>query len=195
MRHLLFIICFLALPFLSSAQQYELEDFNQKRKDILKEHAFTVGAWSIGNLAYSGARLGFGNPEGATKYALQANIGWNVVNLGLVLPSLLRQNAQGPENFDLEASIREQLKAERIILTNGVLNLFYIAGGVYFIERGNNRNNTQLVGFGRGLIIQGSFLLLADTFTFIRLKSHSDTLWDQVSFEPFPGGFSARLRF
>jgi hypothetical protein len=181
MRTPLLLLAFLLVAFPLQAQhQGQFDAFNQKRQTIFKQHTLGVGSWALANMAYSGGTLLLGDTHGSTMHAHRANVGWNMVNMAIVLPGYLRSQKREAQEADLQSSIRSQLSMERIVLVNAALNVTYIVAGISFSNQGQIRNNSRTEGFGRSLIIQGSFLLLADGITFFRLKKHSDTLWDRV---------------
>lgn len=196
MRIIFLLVLLCSLSFSLTAQnQNPFDDFNRERQTIFKQHALGVGSWALANMAYSGGTLLLGDTQGDRMHAHRANVAWNVVNLAIVVPGYIRSLKREPTEADLESSIRSQLSMERIILFNVGFNVSYIAAGISFLNMGQNRGNVMAEGFGRSLIIQGSFLLLADGITFFRLKKHSDTLWDRVEWGGGPYGVGMRFTF
>lgn len=191
---LLFIMLSTGAFSLTAQNQNPFDDFNRERQAIFKQHTLGVGSWALANMAYSGGTLLLGDTRADKMYAHRANVAWNMVNLAIVVPGYIRSLKREPAEADLERSIRRQLSMERIVLLNAGLNVTYIVAGISFLNQGQNRNNVRVEGFGRSLIIQGSFLLLADGFTFFRLKKHSDTLWDRVEIGGGPYGMGMTLR-
>lgn len=121
-----------------------------------------LGTWAVGNII-AGA-IGSSKTTGQTKHFHQMNMYWNVINLSLAgfgLYEALHAN----NDLSLTASLQKQHKIEKIFLFNAALDLAYITGGFYMMERGkrsSNKNSVRLQGFGKSIVLQGAFLLLFD---------------------------------
>ncbi|MFM7723480.1 MAG: DUF6992 family protein, partial [Bacteroidota bacterium] len=136
----------------------ELRTFNEERNKRDQALMLTLGSWASAN-ALTGA-IGWTtakNPE--MKSFHQMNVMWNAVNLGLAIPGYLRaRNAKAV--MSLSATLNEQQKTERIFLLNTGLDVAYITAGFLLRSMALNQSSKtdQLNGFGKGLILQGSFL-------------------------------------
>lgn len=188
------LVLFWALP---TQAQGSLEDFNTRRLELSKNGAMVLGTWAIGNIAFSGARLKFGEPLGDTRYALQMNMYWNVVNLALAAPWYFRTIGSDPASFDLLATLREQRKMEKLLLFNAGLDVGYMAAGLWLIERSKRGGSREemLSGFGRSVIIQGAFLFVFDLLTYAALNGHSKTLLPVLMLGPTENGLGMVFRF
>jgi hypothetical protein len=196
MRSTLFVLVFISLALSTQAQQaFSSVAFQEKRQMLFRQHTLGVGGWALGNLAYSGGILAWGNSKGSTLYAHRGNLAWNMVNLLIVAPAYIKNRKEQPAADPWEEVIREQLRMERILLANAVLNVSYMVTGVALHSRGQQNNNPMAEGFGRSLLIQGSFLLLADGITFFRLKNHSDGLWEQLEMRGGPNGLGLSFKW
>ena len=144
----------------------DLATFHQERSKLDKALMLTLGSWASAN-AVTGA-IGWTtakNPE--MKSFHQMNVMWNAVNLGLAVPGYLKaRNAKAVTS--LSATLSEQQKTERIFLFNSGLDIAYITAGFLLRSMALNQQAKadQLNGFGKGLILQGSFLFAFDLTAF-----------------------------
>ncbi len=144
----------------------DLATFHQERSKLDKALMLTLGSWASAN-ALTGA-IGWTtakNPE--MKSFHQMNVMWNAVNLGLAIPGYLRaRNAKAV--MSLSATLNEQQKTERIFLLNTGLDVAYITAGFLLRSMALHQSSKtdQLNGFGKGLILQGSFLFAFDLTAF-----------------------------
>ncbi len=175
MKKFLISISVLLLLSFSLFAQSELKDFNENRLKITKTGMYTLGAWAIGNMAFSGISLA--NAGGAQKHFHQMNIYWNIVNLGLAGSGLYSAITADPGSFDLAASISEQAKIEKLLLFNAGLDIGYMAAGLWMMERSKNisKNPELWEGFGKSIILQGAFLFAFDLALFTILNTNSST--------------------
>ena len=75
-------------------------------------------------------------------------------------------------------STEEQYKIQKILLFNAGLDIGYMLGGAYLIERSKNTANNpeRLRGFGKSIILQGGFLFAYDLITYFTLAADNDQL-------------------
>jgi hypothetical protein len=150
----------------------DLRTFNEERIKRDQALMLTLGSWASAN-ALTGA-IGWTtakNPE--MKSFHQMNVMWNAVNLGLAIPGYLRaRNAKAV--MSLSATLNEQQKTERIFLLNTGLDVAYITAGFLLRSMALNQSSKtdQLNGFGKGLILQGSFLFAFDLTAFALHHRH-----------------------
>lgn len=157
---LLFIIIFSA----EVKAQDSLNHFNQKRNEINQTGMKILGGWAIANIAVGS--IGFYKTKGAARYFNQMNIFWNIINLGIATAGFYSAKTASEKQFNLNQSLAEQRKTERILLINAGLDLAYVAGGVYLNRRGISKNSDRLHGYGNAVILQGAFLFLFDSAMF-----------------------------
>ncbi|WP_339810341.1 hypothetical protein [uncultured Imperialibacter sp.] len=121
-----------------------------------------LGGWALGNLTVNPILQA--KAEGSQKYFYQMNSIWNVVNLGLAGASLWQSMRGNAGAADWQAAYSEQHSVERIFLVNTALDVAYMAGGLYMIERSKNalKQSDRLNGFGKGVLLQGGFLFVFD---------------------------------
>ena len=122
-----------------------------------------LGTWSLGNIV-SGVILKSKN-QGSESYFHQMNALWNSVNLGIAAMGYLKSSKEQPKSDPMTA-IEKQLRLEKSLLFNTGLDLAYITAGAWMIERSKNQMDlqkmSQLRGYGKSLIVQGSFLFVFD---------------------------------
>ncbi|MBK8041706.1 MAG: hypothetical protein IPK21_03025 [Haliscomenobacter sp.] len=155
-----FFLFLQAAPLL--AQSLQLTDFNQQRLDRTRYSMYVLGAWGIANIA--GGAVGMSQTTGSQRSFHQMNLGWGVVNLGLAASSLLTAAHMDPAAFDLYETARQHHRMQKILLFNAGLDVAYMAGGAWMLERAKTgvQNQDRLRGFGRSILLQGAFLFAFD---------------------------------
>lgn len=161
-----YLICFGFFLFLQAApllaQSLDLTEFNQQRLDRTRNSMYLLGAWGIANIA--GGALGMGQASGSQRAFHQMNLGWGVINLGLAASGLWTATHTDPSVFDLYETTRQHHRMQKILLFNAGLDIAYMAGGAWMMERAKiaEENPDRLRGFGKALILQGAFLFAFD---------------------------------
>jgi hypothetical protein len=154
-----------------------------------------LGSWATLNIA--GGLIGRANTTGSDTYFYEMNAIWNGVNLGIAaLGYYGAVNLTQPETaLDL---YNAQIKMDKTLLFNAGLDLAYMAGGFYLMERSRRtsaKNPDRLKGYGQAVILQGAFLLAYDVAMEWEHKSYLVSDEMLLSFRAFPGGLSAVLHF
>lgn len=168
-------ISLLFLATLTWGQSLMLTDFNQQRLKKQQTAMLVLGAWAVGNVG-SGLALR-GKNDGVDRYFHEMNAGWGVINLTLAGLGYWSSMKADPGSFDLATTIAEQHKIQKILLLNTGLDVGYVLGGAYLIEKSKNTSNQpeRLKGFGRSIILQGSFLFAFDLATYlVHAKQNKD---------------------
>lgn len=158
-----FITLFLMLaPDLLHAQSApsDAADVFSESMQMQRKAMYVLGSWATINII-SGAYGTFKN-NGKTKYFHQMNAGWNTVNLAIAGFSLLSLSQSDPAGMSANEIFGEMNGLDKFLLLNAGLDVGYIAAGAWLWDRGIRKNSERLEGYGRSLIIQGSFLLLFD---------------------------------
>ncbi|MCX2744224.1 hypothetical protein OO013_10125 [Mangrovivirga sp. M17] len=156
----------------------DLATYNKERNNITKTGMIILSSWAISNVAVNGGiLLGSDSFSKENKYFMQMNIYWNTVNLvigGLGLYSAIN----GDQNLSLANSINEQSSIEKILLLNTGLDVAYIAGGFWLMEKSkrSTENPERWKGYGKSLILQGGFLLSFDLVLYFIHNSHGEQL-------------------
>lgn len=180
MKKLLLTHVFLAFILFAWAQSTDIVTFAEQRIQKEKVGMIVLGSWAIGNIAVGAALAG--SRQGEDKYFHIMNIGWNAVNLGLATFGYIHAINADPMSYDLQSAVQAQYNIEKLLLLNTGLDVGYVLGGLYLIERSKNvQNKTErLKGFGKSIILQGSFLFVFDLASyFIHTQTRSGD-WQQL---------------
>lgn len=174
-RHLILTLMFwLVLMGVSQAQNQEgYASFNKERISLEKQGMLLLASWSLGNLAWGG--IGAANSEGVAKGFHQMNIYWNSVNLIIAGLGYYHAFKEIP-SIEFWETLDAQHRMEKILLFNAGLDVGYIAGGFYLIERGKRLNREQWQGFGKSVVLQGAFLLSFDVIMYLVMRDHAADL-------------------
>ncbi|PSL49935.1 hypothetical protein CLV51_1011275 [Chitinophaga niastensis] len=188
----------LALKLLAQDTAY-LKTFNQERIHTTKTAMVVLGGWSVVNITTG--LIAMGQTSGEAKYFHQMNAIWNVVNLGIATAGYLGNRKLNPSSYNMQGSIKEQNKIDKIYLVNGALDVAYILGGLYAREYGKNQTGKEQdrwKGYGSSIILQGGFLLLYDVVNISVHHRHGKALYKkfdgmQIAFSP--GNIAASISF
>ena len=153
------------------AQNLPLQNFNQERLDLNRKGMTVLGSWAGANLITNGILLS--NASESDKAFYQMNMYWNIVNGALAGLGLL-QRSKNKGNMSPFQSLEEQHSTEKTFLFNAGLDVAYVMGGVYLLEKSNNptSDQNQMKGYGQSIILQGGFLLLFDGIMYGVHRSH-----------------------
>ncbi|HET8859562.1 DUF6992 family protein [Marivirga sp.] len=159
---------------LSPANAYE------KNVKIKKTGMAILGTWAVGNIV-SGA-IGRSQTSGQAAYFHEMNLIWNVVNLGIAGAGYYF-TATGDMPESTSALLNDQVSFQKTLLFNAGLDLAYIAGGFYLMERSKNTTNKpeRLKGYGKSVILQGSFLFVFDIILHTVHSKQSSQISDFLS--------------
>lgn len=162
MKKLLLTSTLLCSTFLLWAQNSDLYDFNQARLERQRISMMVLGGWAVGNIAV-GASL-YGSRQGEDRYFHLMNMGWGIVNLGLATAGYISAVKTDPASFDMYQSVQAQHSLQKIFLLNAGLDVGYMLGGLYLMERSKRteKKPERLKGFGKSIILQGAFLFAFD---------------------------------
>ena len=168
-------------------QRYQSE-FNSINENLM----LGLGSYAVTNFVMGGIGYATSHDE-ATKHFHEMNVMWNTVNLGLAVPGYLKAK-RGGKSLTLEEMIKEQKKTETIFLVNDVLDLGYIATGVWMKNQAVNQGDRadMFEGYGNSLILQGSFLLAFDAYAYYLHRNHAKKLpmLEKVSVHPTGAGIA-----
>ncbi len=193
MKNTLLSIALLANSFLGQAQE-GLQQFNKERLHI-NQTAFTfLSGWAVANLGTG--LIGQASAVGETKYFRQMNAIWGGVTLLIAVPAYINAR-KGGADLSLDASVRAQSAIEKTFILNAGLDIAYLAGSAWFLEKANTSTNPDKYrGFGKSVLVQGGFLLVFDAIMFVVHNQHSKKLYELLNgLQLSPGsiGFNVRL--
>jgi len=171
-----FVFAWLGLEATAQVEKDKLLTFNEKRIRLSRTGMTVLGGWAIGNFIVSG--ISIGRSEGSTKAFHQMNVGWNLINAGLAGLGYLHALRADPAALDLYESLKEHYSLEKTFLFNGGLDVGYMLGGLYLMERARNttKNQDRLRGFGQSILLQGGFLFAFDLVMFFIVNHHGESL-------------------
>jgi hypothetical protein len=143
-------------------QTYTLTEFNTERLQRTERSMKILGAWATLNIA--GGALGMARSSGEQKAFHQMNFGWGLVNLGLAASGWYTASHSDPSAFSFYQTTLEHHRIQKILLFNTGLDVAYVAGGFWMIEKSKttDKNPERWKGFGKSLILQGAFLFAFD---------------------------------
>ena len=167
------------------------QDFNR-----INEHLMLgLGSYAVANFAISGAGY-FTSEEESSKRFHEMNVMWNTVNIGLALPGYIKAR-RGGQPMTREELLKAQKKTESIFLFNDVLDVGYIAAGIWMREVAPNQLDQEdlFKGYGNSLILQGSFLLVFDAVAYYIHHNHGKNFpeLEKVSLSTTGGGVGPRI--
>lgn len=153
-----------------------LSPINESRFDIQRKGMLVLGSWALSNMAIGAIRLG--QTTGEQRAFQQMQIGWSAVNLGIATFGYLSALHTDYSTWDTYQSVHEHYKMQKILLFNAGLDVGYMLGGAYLMERGKRevKNAERLRGFGRSILLQGAFLFVFDVSLHTFLSSDNAKL-------------------
>jgi hypothetical protein len=127
-----------------------------------QQGAYLLCAWVVLNFLVSGW-LGW-RASGFIRSFHTMNLGWNLVNLALVIFTLLNLSAPPAT---LPEVLGQQYFNEKIYLFNAGLDVGYLMLGLFLGEKSkSSQRAAMLKGFGHSVVLQGMFLLVFDWVMF-----------------------------
>jgi hypothetical protein len=158
---LLLLFAALSAVVWGQASANDLLSFDQARLGHQRTAMLALGGWAVGNIAV-GLTLR-GRSAGQDRYFHEMNALWNGVNLGIAALGYWSAS-QGGASPTLYDAMREHYGFQKILLFNAGLDLGYMAGGLYLMERAKNTDQRpeRLRGYGRAILLQGAFLFAFD---------------------------------
>jgi hypothetical protein len=185
-KQVLLTLFFLSIGVFIWAQTTQiLEDFNQSRMSHQRTAMYVLGSWAVGNIALGTTMQFF--TTGEQKYFHQMNAGWNIVNLGIAGFALWSLRGQETGDVGLESSLSEYFTFQKVLLFNAGLDIGYMLGGLYMMERSrrpNINNPERLKGFGQSIILQGAFLFGFDLITYLTSTKISTSILPTLQINP-----------
>jgi hypothetical protein len=170
MKLMLFLLLF--------GQSTDSLDFSaalRKQERVNMRGMSVLGTWAMVNIGFS-APHAFGPGATEHKYFNQMNFFWNTVNLGLAIPGYFSARKKfGNAKNDSEYFALQNKRNKKIFLINTLLDVVYCGSGWWMWDKGNRENNTQLIGFGKSVVLQGGFLFGFDLAMFVLHKKNGES--------------------
>ena len=145
-----------------------LKLFDEKRQNHQKSAMLTLGTWATINIT-SGLILQ-NNTSGTDKYFHQMNAGWNAVNLGIAALGYWRASQFNSPDRSFSEAWKKYEGYQKSLLFNAGLDVGYMAGGLYLIERSrryDGKKADQRKGWGQSILLQGAFLFTFDLVAYL----------------------------
>ena len=114
-----------------------------------------LGSYALANFALSGIGYVTSEDEYSRRFH-EMNVMWNTVNIGLALPGYIKAR-RGGRPMSVAEILKAQKKTESIFLINNLLDVGYIAAGIWMREVAPNQldqeellEGTAIASFFRG---------------------------------------------
>ena len=173
----------------------QVTDFQKEFNSINENLMLSLGSYALANFAISGVAY-FSSEDEYSKRYHEMNVMWNTVNMGLALPGYIKAR-RGGAPMTRDEMLKAQKKTESIFLFNDVLDVGYIAAGIWMREVAPNQSDQEdlLKGYGNSLILQGSFLLAFDAVAYYIHHNHGKKLpaFEKVSLSSTQLGIGLRV--
>ncbi len=181
MKYFAFALLFFSF-YTVAGQELAVTDWQQldsHRIDVTTTGMYILGGWALGNIIINPMLQS--KATGSDKYFYQMNTMWNVVNLTLAGASLWQSSRGNANAADWQSAFSEQHSIEKVFLVNTALDVAYMAGGLYLMERSKNvsKQADRLKGFGKGVLLQGGFLFVFDLGMYL-VHQGAQKNWAQI---------------
>ena len=189
---ILLLTCLLYFqPVFAQVAEFQTE-FNRINKKLM----VGLGSYAMSNFVFSGIGYSTAKTEQTERFH-EMNVIWNTVNLSLAVSGYLNA-ARGGKAMNREEMIKMQKKTETIFIVNSCLDIGYMSAGLWMRSLAPNRRSQEELfrGYGNSLILQGSFLLVFDSFAYLVHHQHSRKLplLDKITLNTSGHGIGIRLQ-
>lgn len=137
----------------------------------------SLGTWAVGNIAI-GSVLAAKSKTEEQKAFYQMNAGWNVVNLVIAGAGFYASQKGMPDGLTSWDIVEKHYSLQKTFLFNAGLDVGYMAGGAWLMERSKTslKNPVQMRGFGKAIVLQSGFLFLFDLTQFFIVKADNPSV-------------------
>lgn len=176
------------------AQGISLSSIAQKHIDYQHKGMMVLGGWGLSNAIIGG--IGMSHTSGETKYFHQMNLGWGVINAGIAALGFFTTKDVNAY-YDVQTLLSDHHSIKNVLLFNGGLDVGYMLGGLYLMEKSKNetKNPLRLKGFGKSILLQGAFLFAFDLGSYFMHNSLTKDIHNQVSFHSSGDSMGLIYRF
>lgn len=185
MKNLLFFWLFINASFSviyaqSGSESLTLTYAEMQQKE--RRAMLQLGTWAASNIAI-GSLLSTTSKNTETKAFHQMNVGWNIVNLAIAGFGYYGTQKGVPTDLTNWVLLEKNYGLQKTFLFNAGLDVGYMVGGAWLIERSRNtaKNPERLSGFGKSVILQGGFLFAFDLVQYVVFKNDSASLKQLLS--------------
>lgn len=154
----------------------EMLTFNQRQNLINRRGLFTLTGWAGANVIYGSIAAPL--THGEARYFHATNAIWGAINVLIAAPGLAATySKKRDDNISFGKTLLRQHGQEKLYLLNGALDFAYVGAGAAmwgFSDRINKQGTREAVsGIGKGVLLQGAFLLLFDWSMYIVHSQHA----------------------
>ncbi|MBS1623038.1 MAG: hypothetical protein JST83_03395 [Bacteroidetes bacterium] len=154
----------------------ELIKFNERQNLINRRGLFTLTGWAGANVIYGAIAAPL--THGEERYFHATNAIWGAVNLLIAAPGVAATYSKKRNNdITFGKTVLQQHGQEKLYLLNGALDFAYVGAGAAmwgFSDRIAKQGTREAVsGIGKGVLMQGAFLLLFDWSMYIVHSQHA----------------------
>ena len=145
---------------------------NEGRGRINRIGALVLGGWAIGNFGWATVGL-LRQPDDREQAFHLTNAAFNLVVAGIGIGAYFGNvPSEEWESMDTLATLNEGHNTEKLYLLAAGLDVAYIMSGAFLTAKGNLDRKEGMVGVGRSLMLQGTFLFAFDAamYTFHMLR-------------------------
>ncbi|WP_157975988.1 DUF6992 family protein [Lewinella sp. IMCC34191] len=169
MKYVATLLFTILLTTCAPAQTLSLPEVENARLEHQRKAMLVLGGWAVGNIGLGMALRS--RTEGSTRRFHEMNAIWNVVNLSIAGLSYFTLGEAAGTAID---GLQENGSFQKILLFNAGLDVGYVLGGLYLMERSRrpDADANRLKGHGRSIILQGGFLFLFDVANYLIAQRH-----------------------
>jgi hypothetical protein len=162
---------------LYAQQQMDLKANYKHLQQRERSAMLSLGTWAIGNIAL-GSVLAAKAKNEENKAFFQMNAGWNIVNLAIAGAGFYSAQKGIPDALTQWDIVEKHYSLQKTFLFNAGLDVGYMAGGAWLMERSKTtlKKPEQTRGFGKAIILQGGFLFVFDLAQFFIVKSDNPSV-------------------
>ena len=123
-----------------------------------------LGGWAIANIVLGLTKRR--SSDGSTKYYWEMNALWNSINLAI---AIIASAIAGIKYSAYSTDSALQRLQIIIVAVNILLDIVYIAVGLWMEHKGKKRQSLKLIGYGNAIQLQGAFLFFFDSILALTL--------------------------
>ena len=146
-------------------------DWRDVHFDRKRQMLTVLTGWGAANVVVGGTGALLSDDTQWRQFHLM-NAGWGLVNAALGGFGLRSAHRDARAGLSLDDAYADLQRTERILLFNAGLDVAYMVGGAYLIQRADRPSGEQPErdrGWGRAVVLQGAGLFLFDLLAFRHL--------------------------
>ncbi|MEQ9090687.1 MAG: hypothetical protein RIE52_06325 [Balneola sp.] len=149
-----------------------------------KDGMIVLGSWATSNII-SGT-IGYYISDNSSRYFHQMNTAWNLVNLGIAGFGY-KSASETDLNLEHDAALDKMQSFDKMLLINSGLDMLYIGSGALLWNHGIDIKSDRSTGYGKSIVLQGSFLLLFDISLYLIHRRYAKNLGERSTQLTFTG--------